>query len=426
MYIHSSYETLQKQQQKIQSDHESIENIDLETAYEQPIQSLPTIFSIASQTVTSTAETKAPDFYEAVELCRQNTDGYPPVVYAVKIGRHDLVKFFIDHGESVNAKSRDIPVWWDVSHNDRARMEQAGFEPGYTPLELAINQQDVEMVKILTTHNSENRANPEFNYQRFNYLFPYSAGSYRTHDRNANYRHFQPISSPLLDATHLGNQEIIDLVVKAYTNPEKLYAEYSTILALQQPESMRSWIEQNYFLWKGVHNEVPDSIVNLFLESQLQDAILGSNPLHTEQFLDYGWTVTKQEFEQAFVENNSQIIDLLIHHDRVEESPFFYIAKQNRADLVTRLLESGKAATQEHLITAINAGSVDVVKAFIQPGMPFDGRLTHAVQQKQKSVVEYMLTLPVYKKEIENAYTMAYQVHAYDIMDIVESKLSLL
>lgn len=342
------------------------------------------------------------DFYEVVELCRQQMgnniplcDRYPPIAYAVKLGRHDVVKFLIDRGESVNMATPDIPVkhTWEGGYNFNTYEVWIGPQNGSTPLEIAVSQQDVEMVKILTTYNLENRANPDIQFRRFDGVIANGDHYWQNGERYGR----QPTNySILLEALKHGNQEIIDFVIRAYTDSERLYAEGSAIQAKQQPESMRSWLEHTSFLRTGVKNEISDDIVNLFLKHRLEDAILENNFSYVEEFLRHGWKITKKEFEQALLKNDSQILDLLIHHDRVEENL---------------------------LVIAVKFGSLDGAKACIQAGMAFEGMLKLAAQEQKKSLVEYFLTLSIDEQEIKDAYAIAYQVHAYEIMEILASKI---
>ncbi|MBS0656598.1 MAG: hypothetical protein JSR46_12535, partial [Verrucomicrobia bacterium] len=358
------------------------------------------------------------DFYGLVELCRSQSGKallyrYPPIAFAVELGLHDVAKFLIDNGESVQEATPDLPVWWEYIHDWDSRydrVEQIGMQQGQTPLEIAIKRQDSEMVRILTTYSPENRAIAETNHRRYvGNVAPRGDIGYWSNDGT-----YVVVESLLSDALKTGNQEIIDLVIKAYSDPEKLYAERT---AMKNPETMRSWIYQNVFLWKGEKVQVPDSVLELFMENEQ-----GLNrPLSDVAILlQHGWIITRQELEQALVKNDPQMLQLLIDHPRMKESPFILLAEHNRADLASRLIEQGNVPAREHLNTAIKHGALETAKKFIETGVDFVGALTFAAEQKQKAIVEYLLTLPISAEEIKEAHAAAYRVHAYDIMELLE------
>lgn len=363
------------------------------------------------------------NFYELIELCRAQInkplrEQYPPIAFAVQLGRHDLVKFFIDHGESVNAATPDIPVWWEIGPKNLVTMK-AGMQQGYSPLEIAIKLEDAEMVKILTTYNQNNKAIPEISHKRFAKVWPYGYGTddYKTYHAEGHYEHFEAPSSLFLDALKIGNQEIIDLIIKAYTDSDKLYAEYTHIKESKNLKTMRSWIEQSVYLWKGIQEEVPDSVVNLFMQN---DQVLNGSFEDVDKLLQYGYVVTRNDFEQALKSNDLKMLHLLLDKGRMEESPFALLAKHNRVDLVHYLQNKGNVPQREHFEIAIKQGSLDVVKAFATSDLSFKGALILAAENKQKAIVTFLLGLPIDKAEVEEAHKVAYLVHAYDIMEILE------
>lgn len=311
-----------------QQDHVSKEEL-TDTAHDATPSPLPTIFSLAAE---KSKKIEEPSFEDVVATCRAQMDKllpdrYPPIAYAVKIGRHDVVKSLIDAGESVNATTPAVPV-------NRGR---AGTESGRSPLEIAVKQQDVEMVRILTTYHRENRAAPEISYQRFAIAyFGSSEGCYWSNNRKSEQ------SSPLLDAFKLGNQEIVDLIIKAHTDPKRLCADFTEVQYTKNSTIMRLWIEQNFLLLKGEQKHVADSTVEMFMNKK--DLTGSYADVHT--LLQFGWLVTSQEFEQILIANDPQIVQLLLDHPRMEESPFFLLATHNRADLVMYLIEKGDVPLQ--------------------------------------------------------------------------------
>src|SRR5262249_49181550 len=148
-------------------------------------------------------------------------------------------------------------------------------------------------------------------------------------------------------------------------------AQYASIKKLQNPDAMRSWIQQNVFLWNGENVEVSEEVVALFMNNQGIDC----GAPEVEKLLRHGWNVTKQEFEQALMSNDPQVLELLLDHSRCEENLFFALALHNRADLAAYMIEHGKIPTPEHLHTAIANGSTDVVRVLIEHGVSSKGAL---------------------------------------------------
>jgi ankyrin repeat protein len=363
----------------------------LETSHEPVPCTLPTLFSLAADTKKKVQE-KAPEtFEEMVATCRAQMnkpllDRYPAIAYAVKIGRHDVVKFLIDEGESVNEATPDIPV---VGRRN-------SIQYGRTPLEIAIKQCDVEMVRLLI----ENGATPEISYCRFNDIWFNERSNYYI---TSSFSH--EVSSPLLDALKLKNQEIIDLVISGYTDPTRLYAELEVVRNSQQTEVMRSWIEQNVFLWKGEQSRVPDDVVNIFLQPPWlmyialpplvfnifkTEAGHNRSPSDVEKLLQYGAIVTKLVLKQTLETGDPQVVQLLIDHPRREESPFSVLAELNRADLVRYAIEKGEVPNTQHLKIAIRHGSLDVVRQLTEYGISSDDALLLAIEHRQWPTARYL------------------------------------
>ncbi len=237
---------------------------------------------------------RAADFFDVVEQCRANPDGYPPIAYAVKLGRHDVVKFFIDNKESINATTPDIAVWRMFYYeNSPDTPILAGTQPGYTPLELAIQKNDTEMVKILTTYNPSNAAPVSGSVHRFNELYLHRSGDsfmasvdhprivspWGTISRNQGL--VSTVVSPLSLALAGGNEEIIASVIKAYPIAER-YGLFVQIHAMQQANIMRIWLEQTALL-QGISGQITDETARLFISRSLQEGIVDIAKIYLQQ-----------------------------------------------------------------------------------------------------------------------------------------------
>ena len=79
--------------------------------------------------------------------------------------RYDLVKYLLDQGVDPMLEATDrIKIYVDVS-SSMSTFENYQYkghqEPGKKPLEIAIENEDSEMVRLLLFHNPENAVSPE-------------------------------------------------------------------------------------------------------------------------------------------------------------------------------------------------------------------------------------------------------------------------
>lgn len=338
---------------------------------------------------------KAPDFYQVVELCRKNPDEYPPIAYAVKIGRHDVAKFLIDHNESVNASTPSIPIWTEVNPtSDYGYWKITASQPGFTPLELAIQKNDLEMIRILTSYHATNRAAVTTAISRFQFTSPPAPDGFYWGDR----QYFPLVTTtPLTQALATGNREIIETIIKSYTTPETLFETVGQIRAVQQESLMRVWLEQYAFLQNGTQIQVADETVQLFLSKSLQEALTANSPTDVLKLLESGWFVSKQELLQIFSTNNPDI---------------------TRAVMTVGRIQPGI----NPMLVAVEAGSVEMLKSYVQQGVAHEGILLSAVQQNKKAIVEYLLELPIGQNELLEASKKAYDMRSYEILELLENK----
>lgn len=371
------------------------------------------------------------EFYQVIEKCRKNPEKWPAIAYAVKIGRQDIVKFLIDAKEPINVDTPSKPVWYEGGTYFDSIYRADRNEPGYTALELAVIQQDAQMVKILLTHG----ANSETKHIRYAHLSPYREGYLDCHYPQLQTRE----TSPLWHALSNDNSQIVDLLLKSYKNSERLFSELKQICNKNNGPMIKSWIEQNVTLWNVQTIDVTDHMIDLCLSFTLCEAIESNQ--YIEIFLECGWIVSEKEFELAVSKHD--VLELFLTHDRFEEgfNPFdtllerkmddlsmrhfsnkllAAIAKFNRIDLLERCFtQAEETDLPACLMTAIEHGSLDVITFFIDRHFYLEGRLLHAVKCKQKAVVELLLKTPLTYEEIEAARILAYEISAYDIFELL-------
>jgi ankyrin repeat protein len=345
--------------------------------FSETTKALPTLFSLAAKELKS-------DFYDIIELCRKCPDGYPPVAYAVKLQRYDVVKFLLNHGEAVDARLPHKEHWLDVGdwHPD---VRHFGNSDGLTALELAIDQQDLEMVNILTKYNPSNCANPLLVRTEL-IVVPI----------NFSARVTEILHTPLSKALTTGNKALVEAIIEACTAPELLFEAYEQIGATQETEIMRLWAERYTFLIQG--KPLSEKTIQTIFSTSLDECIKNNDLPKIKQFLDFGWFLSTNDVKHFFDSNDPSCIELLVNHS---------------------LFKSGISP----VTMAVDTGRVDILKAYIEKGFPSDGLLVQATKQQQKAIVEYLLELPISQSELEEARTIAYKAHSYDVMELIEAKI---
>lgn len=191
-----------------------------------------------------------------------------PLVHAVWSNNTDLVKILIDNNEDVNLATPPYLT-----------------EPGDTPLDMAIMTQNKEMVEILLYYHPTNRANHDYTISK------YVGDTLWT-------------TTPLLEAIRRGNEDIVDLILKAFRDPQRLDACFNDIRMSQRPEFMRSWIAQTMFLWKNKTVEIPDEVVTLYMQASAHEALTHLDVEAFKTLVQYGalvngscfWDVLHREY----------------------------------------------------------------------------------------------------------------------------------
>lgn len=417
-----------------------------------------------------TASQTADDFYEIVDLCRSCPNGWPSMAYAVKIGRHDVVKFLIDNEENINAQTPTTGVWRWGSED---LIRNSHDEPGYRPIELAIRQRDVEMIKILTSYHSENKADTHFQNIRYTDLQEnlWKTGDYIGYNTRIStpysealatgnqeiidliIKSFDPKTHPLSEAIAIGDQNLILSVIKSSTDPVKLFNEHS-LLPKNNREIIRCWIEQTSFLLNNEHLPISENIIDLYSRDQpMQTAIANSNSDEVTQLLAYCWIIEPTEFMSALEKGNKEIIKLLLNHiknghsspfdpyncllennlddivqEYLSEDALFALAKHNRVDLLKQVLTEYECSRKvEALVYAVEAGSLETITLLLSYDIsPPDGLLLLAVYNpinNKIAVIELLLKTGIPKEIIKEASQIAYNSHSYEILEILNKAL---
>ena len=190
-------------------------------------------------------------------------------------------------------------------------------------------------------------------------------------------------------------KEIIEYIVKLCPSRESLFQVVEQIRASQQESLMRIWLEQNAFLVKGEHVQIADETVKLFLTKSLHDAITCGDVSQILRLLENGWLVSKQDVTQLFALKDPAVVKILMN---------------------STYLQTGVNPA----MMAIETGAVDILKSYVQEGCSLQGMLLHAVQSQQKGIVEYLLGFHLGQNEIKEACAKAYEIHAYELVELLE------
>lgn len=233
-----------------------------------------------------------------------------PIAYAVSINNTDLVKFLIDNNEDVNLATPAIPAFWvsDWTEPDIRVADQ----PGKTPLDIAIESQNREMVEILLYYHPTNRANHDYtvsrhygSYNLYGYFQTWYKGDY-------DYS-----TTPLSEAIKRENAEIVDLLLKAFQSPLRMHDYLNEIRMSKRPELMRSWIAQTMLLWKNEVVDIPEEVVSLYMYGSARKVLKN---LSTEKFLTivrYGAIVNKLCFQDVVATQNEFLISFVLSEARL-------------------------------------------------------------------------------------------------------------
>jgi hypothetical protein len=304
-------------------------------------------------------------------------------------------------------------------------------------LEIAVRQNNAEMVKVLTTYHPTNRANPEYRVYRYASLDGTYNDGYVTNNQLD-----RRLCSPLFVALESGNAEIVDLVLKAYKTTELHFDEFYTIkYHHNNPLFMRSWMEQNIKLWNHTSVTLPDSAIEHFQTHSFEEAVANQDQDSLIVFLSYGWMLTKEQFEDVLQTKNLAIIQgvmkfgrfysnfmpeemLMEHHleSLIEPSYFLRmipsIAALDRSDLLELIYSDMKEVEiKQCTLIAAEHNSIQVLTFLSSNGAPMKGALLAAVEHHQTKAFDFLIQLPIDKSEIALAINLAYKLHHNDMLD---------
>lgn len=391
------------------------------------------------------AETKA-EFYEILNQCRQGK--WPPVAHATYIGHHEAMKFFIEHGEDVNARTN--PVYYtEEPFNDNASIVRLGYREGILPLEIALRKKDETAIRILLEHNPNNPANPELGRD---YLTCYQwnkkddlmlvPGIESQHCGDCSRGYAYPLEIALQNKISLEN---VKLILEHYTTTEMLLKHFPLIKRENNIALMKSWIQTYEKILKGEVSEVDDQTCLIFIENDLTQAIKEKNVTVVSVFVQHGWLVTLQHIKQALLVEDASILEILVsgklenpvnalreilkspayqkYADFLDVEKAFQIAiEQDRIDLVSQWHSQGHELNTSYLILAIEHNAISSVKFFIDQNIPTQGALLAAVKHNRFEIASLLLEIPATHSEIKEASLLAYQLGYFDLLELLELK----
>jgi hypothetical protein len=252
--------------------------------------------------------------------------------------------------------------------------------------------------------------------------------------------------SALTEALKGTNDAIIEMIIHAYTDSERLYQDYTLVYEAKNPAVMRAWIERLQTLTSGVSQQIPDDIVTLFLSTTIEQAIQDHDIQSLKLLHTYGLKISENAFTLALKAQDRQMLDYFLSegnfvgnfdsyeqllacgfNDIVEQhlsdKAYEASAKHNRADLFTLGIQNGFEPNSNHLLIAIEHGSMDVVTLLCMHGVDLEGALLCAVTHRQHAVVKLLLSLDISYEELVKAKSLAYDTHAYELFDAIDQAL---
>lgn len=391
--------------------------------------------------------TEQNDFYEVVNQALNRPRGWSPIAYAVKLGRGDVVKYLLDHGEDANVATPALPLWYEGSSSDHASYIGNLFE-GYAPLEIAVFYENVEMVKILTTYNENNRAISEISHVRYTDLMWDVTkdiweiyGVYKIETANHN----RINTSPFLEALKTNNEELIIAVMQSYTNLDAFLLLRESITQTKSPHLMRSWLMHQFLLRQDNLRDIPDQIVDLFIYSTLSGLISDNDYANAALLIDYGWSIEEKEIKKMIAENNKKALHFVLSraHSYVGFDLYDLLLKNNLQDVVSECLslESVQALiahnqykmleqvidslnfipSEEDQFQAIKNGANETIALFISKGWFWKGALLQAVKQGKLDIVNTLIQSSLFNDEIEDAKILAYNNRLFEILIVLEN-----
>lgn len=385
--------------------------------------------------------TPSSDFSETLKSCRQNSHGWPPLVYATSIQRWDVVQFLITAGEDIDARTPDEPLYYEGGYNFNTYRHSSNVI-GYTSLDYAIDLQDLELVTILTSYHPTRRANVETSVTRWLDLSRCGSGwmleSYRTQT-----------TSPLQDALALSDIEMAAIILKAYKTPKILFETYATVRSTLEPELMSVWVEQNTRLSnKASYTPTEEETACLIAYNLLESVQLGFHD-QVAVHLKCGWMVSKEEFTAILNSCDDVLIEKVAQHGRYQEG--FYpedllieagyaplaathfsdcmieaCVRQNQLDLFVDLLPTCDYERQLRCFDlAVQHHSYDVLSFLLEQGLYHEEALIMSVSDQDIEGINLLIQgMPISENTLEQALKKAYELGRFDIAVIIYKQLS--
>lgn len=378
------------------------------------------------------------DIFKVVELCRKNPDHWPAIAYAVKLERADVVRFLIDVKEPVDAETPGSTIWIDSINTDSFYSLKEP-EPGFTALELAIKAENLEIVEILLSHDSTNKADPERVRKRYANLSSWGGKTFANGKAGLNLTTY-----PLWHALSTNNFSMIDSILKAHKHPERFFNLLPLLKEKKEKAFIKSWLEHHLVLCQEKETEVSEEVIDLFMNRTLTDALKEEDQNAINCFLQHGWFVSEAEFILALQTlEHSEINQFLTtgrfttgwNHDEClikhgledlamlhsSKKTLLASAKENRVDLFSILAgQANQEELNESFLTAIQSSALDVISFLLDTQGYVEGGLLHGVKHKQKAVIELLLkSAPISEKEKGEALLLAYQQGAYELVALL-------
>ncbi len=374
------------------------------------------------------------DLFSIVETSRKMAS---PIAYAVEIERPDVVKFLIDMNEDVNRPTPGTPVYFiKFGPPGNEHYDDIADEPGKTPVEIAIEKNNLELLTILLYDHPTNSANVEYEVLRYH---PQNLRKFKNGFASSEY-YPQVRSSPLIIAMKGKNHVIVDMIMKAYRTLDKLSDAFPYVKRESNKDFMRFWIAQTVKLWKNEEVEVPEEVAELFLTKTLNQSIQEHDYETLSLLTEYGMLINKEEFQAAIATQDSDLIALLFNKGRM--NPNFdpaemllnnhldhlidlsdlknltsSIARLDRIDLLESVIdEMDETMRLECSLIAAKEGSIQVLQFLSLLAVPMDQALLQSIQSNQHESFLLLIEQPLKEDTRSDAITLAYHLHRYDML----------
>ena len=227
-----------------------------------------TVLSLSGLFFSSLYAEESLDFLKVLEDAQKQ---YSPIAYAVSLNNEEVVKFLLEMNEDPNRPISSEKVFQAVinSIGRSAWREDPVRHQGPLPLEIAVNNENFNLIKILLEYLPERRADAEMERTyHLNISGSWSGGLTRQFDE----RQVATMNGLTEAIKKQKEPALVDLLLQHYQTNEKLYAQKEEIRKSLNPEYMQSYIKRLYCLVHDTNlEEISLDVTQIFMNYTLED-----------------------------------------------------------------------------------------------------------------------------------------------------------